>query len=73
MDFRELSIVKLLNSVAGQGAVQHEASLVSLNEGPAEGRDEQGKPQARTVTGTGKKTRMRVGNWSRTPDCKLQP
>lgn len=56
MDFKELSIVKLLNNVAGQGAVQHEGSLVSLSEGSAEGRDEQGKPQARTGTVTGKKT-----------------
>lgn len=30
LDFRELSIVKLLNCVAGQGAVQHEVSFYDL-------------------------------------------
>lgn len=55
MDFRELSIVKLLNCVAGQGAVQHEVSFYDLMRGCTEGRDEQCKYQARTVTVSEKK------------------
>lgn len=54
LDFRALSVVKLLNSAAGQVAVQNEVSLVSLNRECVENRTTC-KHQARTMTVTGKK------------------
>lgn len=51
MDFRALSVVKLLNSVAGQAAVQNEASWVWFNGECIEDRN-LCKHQARTVSDT---------------------